>query len=67
MRAARRNAAQNIGSQEQVLKNLRIRDTQDITRAESPLRPADDAIIINTDAMNVEAVVEHILHHALKK
>src|SRR5689334_18907825 len=67
VRAARRSAAQNISSQEHVMKALRIRDTQDITRAESPLRPADDAIIINTNDMNVEAVVDHILHHALKK
>jgi cytidylate kinase len=67
VRAARRSVAQNTGSQEQVLKNLRIRDTQDITRAESPLRPAADAIIINTDDMNVDAVLEYVLGQALKK
>jgi len=46
---------------EQVLADLRIRDDMDTNRAESPLRPAEDAHILFTDDLSVEAVLEAIL------
>jgi len=43
-----------------VLANLRRRDEIDSTRADSPLRPAPDAHIINTDQMDAAAAVRAI-------
>lgn len=52
---------------QQILEEMRVRDTHDRTRAESPLRPADDAVMIYTDHMSIDEVVERVLDHALKK
>ena len=41
--------------------SLRHRDEIDSSRAVAPLRPADDAIVINTDDMTVFEVVEFIM------
>lgn len=48
-------------TEEQVLRDLRRRDSIDSQRATSPLRPAEDAVIIDTDGMTLEQVVENIL------
>jgi len=42
-------------------ETLRVRDDFDSTRAESPLRPADDAIVVESTDMSREDVVEAIL------
>ncbi len=39
------------------------RDASDENRAVGPLKPADDAIIIDTTDMNVQGVVEKMLEH----
>lgn len=46
---------------ESVLADLEQRDHNDITRAVSPLKPADDAVVINTDGLTLEEVVDSIL------
>lgn len=46
---------------EQVLEDLRKRDDQDMNRQVDPLRPTEDAIIVDSTEMNFEQVVEHIL------
>lgn len=46
---------------ETVLAELQQRDHNDITRAVSPLKAADDAVSINTDGLSLEEVVERIL------
>ncbi|MBN1151958.1 MAG: (d)CMP kinase [Dehalococcoidia bacterium] len=46
---------------ETVLAELQQRDHNDITRAVSPLKPAEDAVTINTDGLNLEEVVGRIL------
>ncbi|MDA1096146.1 MAG: (d)CMP kinase [Chloroflexi bacterium] len=46
---------------ESVLTDLRARDTRDRERQDSPLRPADDARIIQTGALSVDEVVEAVL------
>lgn len=46
---------------DEVLAQQRERDERDSRRADSPLRPAPDAVIINTEALSVEDVVERIL------
>lgn len=45
----------------QVREELDIRDRQDRDREQSPLKPADDAIIIDTTLMSVQAVLQEIL------
>lgn len=46
---------------EQVTVDLKQRDRQDSERADSPLRPADDALEIDTDSLSSEEVVAIIM------
>lgn len=46
---------------EQVLSELKARDHADMTRAVSPLRQADDAVLIDSTSLTVEQVVDRIL------
>jgi cytidylate kinase len=46
---------------ESVLREIRERDERDRTRADSPLRVAEDAVTVRTDDMNAEQVIEHIV------
>jgi cytidylate kinase len=46
---------------EEVLQETRARDRRDSTRADSPLTPAEDAIMLDTDQISVEEVVGLIL------
>lgn len=46
---------------DEILESLRQRDYVDSTREVAPLRIAEDAIVINTDGMDVEDVVAKIL------
>ncbi|MEQ8712714.1 MAG: (d)CMP kinase [Cyclobacteriaceae bacterium] len=48
-------------SKEEVLHNLRTRDKIDTSRADSPLRKADDAIVIDTSNITIEQQVKDIL------
>jgi cytidylate kinase len=50
-------------SLESVLADLKRRDEMDINRSISPLKPAEDAVIINTEDLDLEQVVDRI--HAL--
>ncbi|WP_046320141.1 (d)CMP kinase [Mycobacterium sp. UM_Kg1] len=64
IRAQRRNA-QNIAAglpddYVGVLADVLRRDELDSTRAVSPLRPADDAVIVDTGDMTQAQVVEHL-------
>lgn len=43
-----------------VLADVRRRDELDSTRAVSPLRPADDAVIVDTGEMSQEQVIDHL-------
>lgn len=45
----------------EVLEEIRRRDSLDQGRETSPLRPAPDAVVINTDGLSLEQVVERIL------
>lgn len=70
VRALRRfNQLKEIGihvNLSDLVEELRERDKRDCERAVAPLKPADDAICINTDNLSIEAVVTIILA-ALKK
>lgn len=50
-----------------VLADLHRRDEIDSTRATAPLRAADDAVVINTDALTIEQVVEQMLSLARER
>lgn len=45
----------------QILKQIRARDEADSTRAIAPLRPAEDAVILDSTRLDLEAVVQHVL------
>ena len=46
-----------------IQKALAARDERDITRVDAPLKPADNAIMINTSALDVEMMVETALSY----
>lgn len=48
-----------------VLEALKRRDQSDQERATSPLRPAEDALIINTDLLSADAVAARIVERFL--
>lgn len=54
-------AAGSAVSFKDVLAEIRERDTRDSSRANSPLRPADDAYIVETDGLTPEEVVDRII------
>ncbi|MCJ0905592.1 (d)CMP kinase [Rhodococcus sp. ARC_M6] len=64
-RAARRNA-QNIGhgredNYEAVLADVQRRDHLDSTRAVSPLRPAEDSVLVDTSELGIEDVIARLV------
>lgn len=46
---------------EEIKKDIEIRDHQDMTREISPLRQADDAVLVDSSLMNIDEVVAAIL------
>jgi cytidylate kinase len=48
-------------SLEQVTQDIITRDHNDSTRSHAPLKPATDAVIINSSAMTVEAVIARMM------
>lgn len=61
---ARRRATQVGLGVEEVLAQQRVRDRRDAERAVAPLRPAEDAHIIDCTDLSVEQVVERIVELA---
>ena len=63
VRAARRANDAEAGSKtrDQIAAELAARDHADSTRATSPLRPADDAVIVDTSDLDIDGVVKTIL------
>lgn len=45
-----------------LLREILARDARDASRAVAPLRPAEDAVSIDTTGMAIEAVVERVLN-----
>jgi cytidylate kinase len=62
-RARRRAADPEAGGQpvDAIERQLRARDHADSTREASPLRPADDAVTIDTTALSVNEVIAIVL------
>jgi cytidylate kinase len=44
-----------------ILQQIRARDQADSTRAIAPLRPAEDAVILDSTRLDLDAVVQHVL------
>jgi cytidylate kinase len=44
-------------TEESVLRELKERDTRDRNRVESPLRPAEDAVVLDSTAMSLDEVL----------
>lgn len=44
-----------------ILRDMRRRDQRDSSRAMSPLRPADDAVIVNTDGLSATEVIDAVM------
>ncbi len=62
----RRRAAQyerrgEAVDEEAMRKEVELRDRVDSERAVAPLRPADDAVVINTDDLSIDDVVDAIV------
>jgi cytidylate kinase len=57
---ARRRAAELRVDPEAVLEDLRVRDERDSTRAHSPLKPAREAVTLDTTGLDVDDVVKRI-------
>ena len=51
----------NVIGYEQVLQELQRRDAIDSERDDSPLRPADDAVVIETDGRPIEDLAKEIV------
>lgn len=46
---------------DKVLSDMKIRDERDSSRSTAPLKPADDAIIIDTSTLDINAVLQQII------
>ena len=57
---ARRRAVELGTDPELVLRDQTLRDEQDRSREHSPLRPADDAVELDTTGLTIDEVVERI-------
>jgi cytidylate kinase len=59
-RAARRAAQDGMSDVDAVLRAVQRRDTIDSTRAVSPLRPAEDAVVLDTTTLDTDAVLDRV-------
>jgi cytidylate kinase len=53
------SAEEQSAARQAILEEMRERDRRDRNRAESPLRPAEDAVILDSTAMSLEEVLAH--------
>ncbi|MGI6591390.1 MAG: (d)CMP kinase [Eggerthellaceae bacterium] len=69
---ARRRVAQNkargiASDYDTILNGIIARDEQDSSRDASPLRPADDALMLDTTDLTIDQVIERICTEARKR
>ncbi|HMY82127.1 MAG TPA: (d)CMP kinase, partial [Agitococcus sp.] len=50
-----------------ILADIRARDLRDSQRAVAPLKPATDAIVLDSTALGIEAVLAAVLQEAKKQ
>lgn len=63
---AERRVKQSGGDFEKVLADIIQRDYNDSHRAVSPMRQAEDAVLVDTSDMTEQEVIDHIIHLAEK-
>jgi cytidylate kinase len=66
-RWAERTAKGETANIEEIMLQQRERDSRDSSRPDSPLRPADDSVVLNSDGMSIEQVVRQIRDIALAR
>jgi cytidylate kinase len=70
-RAARRHrelaARGDAATYSQVLADIRLRDERDAERAIAPLRPAKDAVLLDTTALDIETAFQEALRIVRRK
>ena len=54
-------------SLETILEDIRARDDRDMNRSVAPLRPADDAVILDSTSLSIEEVMKTVLEQARHK
>ncbi len=54
-------------SREQVLADVKERDARDMNRAEAPLKPAEDAVVIDTSELSIDEAVRRAIAAIGKK
>jgi CMP/dCMP kinase len=64
---ATRRSQQDGTDQSGTAADLDRRDTYDSSRAHSPLRAADDAVHVDTTAMGVDEVIQHLVDLAVER
>ena len=52
---------------DRLLVEIQERDDRDRNRAVAPLRPAPDALVVDSTAMDIDTVVETILQHVMQR
>lgn len=46
---------------DEVLTDVRQRDERDMNRAEAPLKPAEDAVIVDTSVLTIDDAIQHAI------
>lgn len=54
----------NVVDYDQVLQDINERDERDRNRAVAPLKPAEDALVVDTTELSIETVVDRVLQQA---
>ncbi len=52
---------------ESLVKEIHERDERDANRAEAPMKPASDAVLIDCTTLSAEGVAQVVLKHALER
>jgi CMP/dCMP kinase len=60
---ASRRVGQTGGNLSEIATNIAERDRIDSQRLDSPLRPADDAVVVDSTGLTITEVVGEIVHH----
>lgn len=60
---ARRRVDQSGGEVNEIARNIAERDRIDSTRQDSPLRPAEDSVLIDSTGRSIDDVVSEIVRH----
>ena len=54
-------SAGQVADYAKILQDIEVRDKQDRERASSPLKPADDAVELDSTELNIEQVLQQVL------